>query len=154
MTVRSFSLLLNLVMIVLKRVTLTLDHSTKSAPNTLQSFGHTMAETPDVHPNSEVKPHWVCLVLRWGTTREPYILNDNIYVKRASLAQLGERKTEDLKVPGSIPGGGIHTYDRSANSSTVRIRRCQRCGPGSTPGWRRRTRVCSVLFCTEKNVRI
>ena len=25
---------------------------------------------------------------------------------RASLAQLGERQTEDLKVPGSIPGGG------------------------------------------------
>ena len=24
----------------------------------------------------------------------------------ASLAQLGERQTEDLKVPGSIPGGG------------------------------------------------
>ena len=25
----------------------------------------------------------------------------------ASIAQLGERQTEDLKVPGSIPGGGI-----------------------------------------------
>ena len=24
----------------------------------------------------------------------------------ASIAQLGERQTEDLKVPGSIPGGG------------------------------------------------
>ena len=24
----------------------------------------------------------------------------------ATLAQLGERQTEDLKVPGSIPGGG------------------------------------------------
>ena len=24
----------------------------------------------------------------------------------AALAQLGERQTEDLKVPGSIPGGG------------------------------------------------
>ena len=29
-----------------------------------------------LHPNSEVKPRWVCLVLRWGTTREPHILND------------------------------------------------------------------------------
>ena len=28
----------------------------------------------------------------------------------ASLAQLGERQTEDLKVPGSIPGGGITIY--------------------------------------------
>ena len=26
---------------------------------------------------------------------------------RAAIAQLGERQTEDLKVPGSIPGGGI-----------------------------------------------
>ena len=25
----------------------------------------------------------------------------------ATIAQLGERQTEDLKVPGSIPGGGI-----------------------------------------------
>ncbi len=41
-----------------------------------QSFVHTMAETPDIHPNSEVKPRWACLVLRWGTTREPYVMND------------------------------------------------------------------------------
>ena len=26
----------------------------------------------------------------------------------AAIAQLGERQTEDLKVPGSIPGGGIY----------------------------------------------
>lgn len=26
--------------------------------------------------------------------------------ERANLAQLGERQTEDLKVPGSIPGVG------------------------------------------------
>ena len=26
--------------------------------------------------------------------------------RHASIAQLGERQTEDLKVPGSIPGGG------------------------------------------------
>ena len=25
---------------------------------------------------------------------------------QAAIAQLGERQTEDLKVPGSIPGGG------------------------------------------------
>ena len=25
---------------------------------------------------------------------------------KAAIAQLGERQTEDLKVPGSIPGGG------------------------------------------------
>ena len=27
--------------------------------------------------------------------------------RQAALAQLGERQTEDLKVPGSIPGGGM-----------------------------------------------
>jgi hypothetical protein len=27
--------------------------------------------------------------------------------KAAAIAQLGERQTEDLKVPGSIPGLGI-----------------------------------------------
>ena len=28
-------------------------------------------------------------------------------VSKAEIAQLGERQTEDLKVPGSIPGLGI-----------------------------------------------
>ena len=28
----------------------------------------------------------------------------------AAIAQLGERQTEDLKVPGSIPGGGIKFF--------------------------------------------
>jgi hypothetical protein len=30
-----------------------------------------------------------------------------IAVATAAIAQLGERQTEDLKVPGSIPGLGI-----------------------------------------------
>ena len=30
----------------------------------------------------------------------------------AFIAQLGERQTEDLKVPGSIPGGGIFVLSR------------------------------------------
>ena len=30
-----------------------------------------------------------------------------MHISIAALAQLGERQTEDLKVPGSIPGGGI-----------------------------------------------
>ena len=29
-----------------------------------------------------------------------------LYSTLAAIAQLGERQTEDLKVPGSIPGGG------------------------------------------------
>ena len=28
-------------------------------------------------------------------------------IEQAAIAQLGERQTEDLKVPGSIPGLGI-----------------------------------------------
>ena len=31
-------------------------------------------------------------------------------IKAAVIAQLGERQTEDLKVPGSIPGRGIEFY--------------------------------------------
>ena len=33
----------------------------------------------------------------------------------AAIAQLGERQTEDLKVPGSIPGLG--TYDQFCSES-------------------------------------
>ena len=32
--------------------------------------------------------------------------NQILFVRLAAIAQLGERQTEDLKVPGSIPGGG------------------------------------------------
>ena len=32
------------------------------------------------HPNSEVKHYWAYLVLRWGTTREPYVLNDFFFL--------------------------------------------------------------------------
>ena len=44
----------------------------------------------------------------------------------ADIAQLGERQTEDLKVPGSIPGVGILIFfsphdQLSRESSTVRI---------------------------------
>ena len=34
---------------------------------------------------------------------------------RAAIAQLGERQTEDLKVPGSIPGLGIHIHFQNLN---------------------------------------
>ena len=36
----------------------------------------------------------------------PLLLLSTGNVGTAALAQLGERQTEDLKVPGSIPGGG------------------------------------------------
>jgi hypothetical protein len=37
----------------------------------------------------------------------------NIAFTVAAIAQLGERQTEDLKVPGSIPGLGIHISNAS-----------------------------------------
>ena len=46
---------------------------------------------------------------------------------RAAIAQLGERQTEDLKVPGSIPGLGII----SRNVFTERRRKCDRAVHGS-----------------------
>ena len=33
-----------------------------------------------------------------------------VYFQLAVIAQLGERQTEDLKVPGSIPGRGIFLF--------------------------------------------
>ena len=41
-----------------------------------------------------------------------YLLNEIFfpYFHQAVIAQLGERQTEDLKVPGSIPGRGIVFY--------------------------------------------
>jgi hypothetical protein len=39
------------------------------------------------------------------------VQNDGLSL--AAIAQLGERQTEDLKVPGSIPGLGIYFLDIS-----------------------------------------
>ena len=45
-------------------------------------------------------------VLRWYKS-----LRSVLCVTLAAIAQLGERQTEDLKVPGSIPGGGKFFFD-------------------------------------------
>ena len=37
-------------------------------------------------------------------------LSESQHSKKAVIAQLGERQTEDLKVPGSIPGRGIFLF--------------------------------------------
>ena len=55
-------------------------------------------------PIHEVKPLQARLVRSWETRLEVRVLS--VHVPTAALAQLGERQTEDLKVPGSIPGGG------------------------------------------------
>ena len=63
---------------------------------------------------------------------------------QAAIAQLGERQTEDLKVPGSIPGLGISTrqalFLRSGNASVdlaLFRRNITRagCTPPSQPCW-------------------
>ena len=43
----------------------------------------------------------------------------------AAIAQLGERQTEDLKVPGSIPGLGIFRNHH--------MQSCSRCGSKGAP---------------------
>jgi hypothetical protein len=45
-------------------------------------------------------------------------LKIQLFASNASIAQLGERQTEDLKVPGSIPGGGNFLF---LNLVTVRV---------------------------------
>ena len=51
----------------------------------------------------------------------------------AAIAQLGERQTEDLKVPGSIPGLGTGETAR-AGARMWKLRRCQLRGGRSTGG--------------------
>ena len=48
----------------------------------------------------------------------------------ADIAQLGERQTEDLKVPGSIPGVGIALVAQSVEHGSNK----PRVG-GSSPSW-------------------
>ena len=50
----------------------------------------------------------------------------------AAIAQLGERQTEDLKVPGSIPGGG--TVTALVAQSVEHGSNKPRVG-GSSPSW-------------------
>ena len=47
------------------------------------------------------------LVIVWAVNNE-----QSIHSLIAAIAQLGERQTEDLKVPGSIPGLGIYFHAR------------------------------------------
>ena len=52
-----------------------------------------------------------------------------IAIARAAIAQLGERQTEDLKVPGSIPGLGI--FPTAVAAAAVREPRTPQCLVGS-----------------------
>ena len=46
--------------------------------------------------------------------RQITILNTLASLNNAAIAQLGERQTEDLKVPGSIPGLGTSVIARNS----------------------------------------
>ena len=46
----------------------------------------------------------------------------------AVIAQLGERQTEDLKVPGSIPGRGMLLESISAPAQWLCVETSQRLG--------------------------
>ena len=46
-------------------------------------------------------------------------------VYQAAIAQLGERQTEDLKVPGSIPGLGKQLHVSCHNAERKRTRRIE-----------------------------
>ena len=54
-----------------------------------------------------------------GTGIETRILHLLYLQLSAALAQLGERQTEDLKVPGSIPGGGIFACSKPIKQAPV-----------------------------------
>ena len=54
----------------------------------------------------------------------------------AAIAQLGERQTEDLKVPGSIPGGGTTFFTQICPIGPVERRRFPKPeSEGSSPSW-------------------
>ena len=54
-------------------------HMVKSTPSRLTNKFYIVrsyhGESTGSHPNSEVKHHWACSVLRWGTTRESQVTN-------------------------------------------------------------------------------
>ena len=64
--------------------------------------------------------HWECLkTITVGCLCKQNLTLSNFFIiavlcpfPQASIAQSGERQTEDLKVPGSIPGRGVVFYNR------------------------------------------
>ena len=62
--------------------------------------------------NTSVFKHYLtCMTLMQIKLKLLVFINVTMTIKmRASIAQSGERQTEDLKVPGSIPGRGMSFY--------------------------------------------
>ena len=60
----------------------------------------------------------------------------------AEIAQLGERQTEDLKVPGSIPGLG--TFEQQFKNDIERVSHILSSPDGGNPYWR--SGVCMCRF--------
>ena len=53
---------------------------------------------------------YLFLFLNCALPSEFYMVNYDNTLSCAAIAQLGERQTEDLEVPGSIPGLGITIF--------------------------------------------
>ena len=45
-------------------------------------------ESTGSHPNSEVKHHWACSVLRWGTTWESQVSNVFVILQHRDLSPI------------------------------------------------------------------
>ena len=62
-------------------------------------------------------PTWPLLLLQNKYGFHQYLIQQSLQYSSdfilAAIAQLGERQTEDLKVPGSIPGGGMYSFAAS-----------------------------------------
>ena len=64
------------------------------------------------------------------------------YNCQAEIAQLGERQTEDLKVPGSIPGLG--NFEQQFENDIARVSHILSSPDGGNPNWR--SGVCMWRF--------
>ena len=58
-------------------------------------------------PQAMLTPVWVGSTLATFGFAETIVYTRGGAIFEAAIAQLGERQTEDLKVPGSIPGLGM-----------------------------------------------
>ena len=63
--------------------------------------------------------------------------NDHLEYLQAAIAQLGERQTEDLKVPGSIPGRGTPFF------SDLTLKRASPRAKANVEPWHELTLKCS-----------
>ena len=87
---------------------------TRIAPSELESDALDHSATLSLHVNAAVNTGRGCCLSSSVSAPRPgrWFLGSHILAVAgtvaAGIAQLGERQTEDLKVPGSIPGHGTY----------------------------------------------